>query len=121
MGAFKIGVDLKSTFGQKKQAAKEQDQVSTRDLIPDRCEIRYDSSAPGGPFYCPGACDPDVDENGVPDSCGVDLKGVAMFLDCFTGEGGVVIAPGCMNLDRDHDGDLDLYDFATIRLIGPRQ
>lgn len=45
----------------------------------DVCEIDEDSTASGGPFFCdseftlPGggtqACDPDADNNGVPDSC----------------------------------------------------
>ncbi len=39
---------------------------------------------------------------------------------CFTGEGAAVIAPGCENFDTDSDGNLDLYDFATLRLSGPR-
>jgi hypothetical protein len=87
--------------------------------IPDRCEIRFDSSAPGGPFYCVSDCDPDVDENGVPDVCFVGLRELASLLVCFTGEDGGVIDPGCTNLDADNDGDLDLYDFATLRLTGP--
>lgn len=60
-----------------------------------------------------------MDENGVPDVCFVGLRELASLLVCFTGEGGGVIAPGCTNFDGDHDGDLDLYDFATLRLTGP--
>ncbi len=35
----------------------------------DVCEISVESEAPGGPFYCTEACDPDENANGIPDSC----------------------------------------------------
>ena len=38
--------------------------------IPDKCEISVESTAPsGGPFFCTTNCDPDCNNNGMPDAC----------------------------------------------------
>ena len=45
----------------------------------------------------------------------VDLKGLAEFFICFTGQD-AELERGCEDFDADCDGDLDLYDFAAFRL-----
>lgn len=42
--------------------------------IPDECEIAADSTAPGGPFFCPSHCDLDCNNNGIPDACDVSKR-----------------------------------------------
>lgn len=39
--------------------------------IPDACEIRQDSAAGAGPFFCTEDCDPDCNGNGQPDACDI--------------------------------------------------
>jgi len=46
-------------------------------LRPDECEIRADSPAPGGPYYCTQNCDPDCNTNGLLDAC----EGVAPVMN----------------------------------------
>ncbi len=43
--------------------------------VPDECEISVSSIAPGGPYYCVLDCNPDCDDNGVPDVCDPDCDG----------------------------------------------
>ncbi len=50
--------------------------------IPDECQIASDSTAPGGPYYCMGDCDPDCNNNGIPDSCETDCNGNGIPDDC---------------------------------------
>jgi len=40
----------------------------------DDCEIATGSTAPGGPFFCDANCDPDCDNNGIPDACDPDCN-----------------------------------------------
>ncbi len=58
--------------------------------------------------------------NDVDDDGDVDLRDLADFLACFSGEGGDGIAPECEHFDADCDGDLDLNDLASFGLSVPR-
>jgi len=40
----------------------------------DECQIGVGSTASGGPFFCSSNCDPDCDNNGVPDACEPDCN-----------------------------------------------
>ncbi len=57
----------------------------------------------------------DVDTDGD-----VDLRNLADFIACFSGECVDCTAPGCEHFDADCDGDLDLSDFASFGLNVPR-
>lgn len=46
----------------------------------------------------------------------VDLRNLADFVVCFTGEGSGGIAQACEDFDANCDDDLDLHDFAGLRL-----
>jgi hypothetical protein len=48
----------------------------------------------------------------------VDLRDLADFVVCFTGDVGGALASECRNFDADCDGDLDLNEFAALRLSG---
>ncbi len=50
--------------------------------LPDECEIRFDSTAPGGPFYCVQNCNPDCNVNGIPDDCEPDCNNNNIPDDC---------------------------------------
>lgn len=58
--------------------------------------------------------------NDVDDDGDVDLRNLADFLGCFSGEGGDGITPECEHFDADCDGDLDLHDLASFGLSVPR-
>lgn len=59
----------------------------------------------------------------VPCSCGidcdvyVDLRDAAMLQRCFCGAQGCTPADGCAPVDVDCDGDVDLTDWKTLRLV----
>lgn len=67
--------------------------------IPDECEIRESSTAPGGPYFCQLDCNRDCDNNGIPDDCQVDsdADGVIDLCDECPGTptGRPVDARGC--------------------------
>lgn len=68
---------------------------------------------------CPNICDceafGDFDVN-----VAVDLRDVALFLECFTGAGNGPVAPGCECADYDADDDADLDDLAPfVALFAP--
>jgi len=48
----------------------------------DECEIDQNSTAPGGPFFCTVACDPDCNNNGIPDNCEPDCNNNGVPDDC---------------------------------------
>ena len=48
----------------------------------DECEIDQNSQAPGGPFFCTVACDPDCNNNGIPDNCEPDCNNNGIPDDC---------------------------------------
>ena len=50
--------------------------------IADNCEISIDSTAPGGPFLCTANCDPDCNDNGIPDACDTDCNNNGIPDDC---------------------------------------
>ncbi len=54
---------------------------------------------------------PDFDDDGD-----VDLRDLARFQACFTGEGWVDCGDGCPSLDLDADDDIDLSDFAWFSI-----
>jgi len=51
---------------------------------PDACEIDVNSPAPGGPFFCTGRCNPDCNDNGIPDDCEEDCNDNGIPDDCDT-------------------------------------
>jgi hypothetical protein len=51
---------------------------------PDVCQIDVNSPAPGGPFYCVANCDPDCNDNGIPDACDPDCDANGIPDDCDT-------------------------------------
>jgi len=54
---------------------------------PDECEIADTSSAPGGPFFCRTCCDPDCNENAIPDGCETDCNANSVPDDCDIANG----------------------------------
>ena len=52
------------------------------DGIPDECQIDQNSQAPGGPFFCTEGCDPDCNDNGIPDACEADCNANGIPDDC---------------------------------------
>jgi Zn-dependent metalloprotease len=71
--------------------------------LPDECQIAAGSPAPGGPYYCASACDPDCDGDGTPDACGPD----------FDGDGSIDPCDACPNRrpgDASGDGVVDMTD-----------
>jgi hypothetical protein len=66
---------------------------------PDECEISVNSTAPGGPFFCTQSCDPDCNNNGIPDACDPDADADGVPDDCDN-------CPQTANADQlDADGD----------------
>jgi hypothetical protein len=70
---------------------------------------------PGTEYMAPAVVgDDDLD-------CDVDLRDVAEFQVCFTGDGGGIL-PDCSGFDTEPDGDVDFADFEIVGLDlrGPR-
>jgi hypothetical protein len=51
---------------------------------PDVCQIDVNSPAKGGPFFCVANCDPDCNDNGIPDACDPDCDANGIPDDCDT-------------------------------------
>jgi len=73
IGAFELGSDCNENgILDDEDVATHFSEDCNDNSIPDECEIRRDSSAPGGPFYCSLDCNRDCDNNGIPDNCQPD-------------------------------------------------
>lgn len=70
MGAFEVPSDCNDNdvFDDEDVANKTSDDCNGNN-VPDECEIREDSPASGGPFFCTLDCNRDCDDNGQPDDC----------------------------------------------------
>ena len=47
----------------------------------------------------------------------INLRDMAGFLNCFSGDGSAPVAPACSCADYDGDGDADVADFAQLALF----
>ncbi len=94
------------------------------DGVLDVCQIAADSPAPGGPFFCDDACDPDCNDNGIPDACDIadgisdDLDGNGVPDECEDCNGNGVpdsqdIADGTA-LDCNDNGIPDVCDIEVF-------
>ncbi len=61
--------------------------TGTGNNIPDECQISADSTAPGGPFFCTQNCDPDCNDNAIPDACEIDCNDNDVPDDCDVRDG----------------------------------
>lgn len=77
------------------------------DEILDVCQISVDSTAPGGPWYCIEDCDPDCNNNGVPDLC--DIANGTSTDDDIDG-----IPDECQ--DCNGNGFSDIYEITVLGL-----